>query len=179
MGQSAAFLTGARMASQDLLVFLDGDGQNDPLDIGMLVAKLAEAPRPGSSVAVLGQRVGRRDPALRRLSSRLANLIRSTALGDDTRDTGCSLKLIGREDYLRLPYFDHMHRFLPVLLLRHDVALRHVNVSHRPRRRGTSKYGFWNRAFIGLVDLCGTAWLVRRRLPADYSASEVVEGNVE
>ena len=97
----------------------------------------------------------------------------AAVLNDGTRDTGCSLKLIRREDFLGLPYFDHMHRFLPALLLRNGVKLAHVQVSHRARVHGTSKYGFWNRALVGATDLMGAAWLARRRLPEDYGPTEV------
>ena len=98
-------------------------------------------------------------------------------LADGTRDTGCSLKLIRRDDYLALPYFDHMHRFLPALLLRNGVRLTHVAVSHRARVAGRSKYGFWNRALVGAVDLMGAAWLQRRRLPLDYAPQELPRGD--
>lgn len=173
MGQSAAFLSGARAAKEDVLVFMDGDGQNDPADIARLAAAFREAGRAGTRAAVLGQRAERRDTWIRRVSSRLANAIRSRVLKDGTRDTGCSLKLIRRADYLALPYFDHMHRFLPALLQRDGVALAHVAVSHRPRLKGQSKYGFWNRALVGAVDLAGVAWLIRRKLPADWQSSEL------
>ena len=93
-------------------------------------------------------------------------------LHDKTRDTGCSLKMIRRKDFLALPYFDHMHRFLPALLLRDGVELIHATVSHRPRLHGRSKYGFWNRALVGAVDLFGATWLMRRGLPRDYDPTE-------
>jgi glycosyltransferase involved in cell wall biosynthesis len=177
LGQSAAFLTAARAASGDLLVFMDGDGQNDPADIRLLFDAYQNAALQNTRVAAIGQRANRNDTALRRVSSRLANGIRSSILKDGTRDTGCSLKLMRREDYLGLPYFDHMHRFIPALLLRSGVAIKHVNVSHRPRLHGQSKYGFWNRALVGATDLAGMAWLTSRRLPSDYAATEILEGN--
>lgn len=173
LGQSAAMLSGARAATQDLLVFIDGDGQNSPADIAELYASFRQEALRNGSVAVLGERRDRFDSPLRRASSRLANAVRKTILGDETRDTGCSLKLMRREDFLALPYFDHMHRFLPALLLRGGVRLVHVPVSHRPRVAGRSKYGFWNRAFVGLVDLIGVAWLARRRLPSDHAPTEL------
>lgn len=172
LGQSAAFLSGASAAKQELLVFLDGDLQNDPADIAMLYARY-QAKDPAKRLAVLGQRAIRQDRFVRRLSSRLANRLRASILKDGTRDTGCSLKLIRRSDFLALPYFDHMHRFLPAMLLRNGVDLTHVDVSHRARINGHSKYGFWNRAFIGAADLLGAAWLSRRRLPSDYGPSEI------
>jgi dolichol-phosphate mannosyltransferase len=172
LGQSAAFLSGARAASQDLLVFMDGDLQNDPADVVLLFERYREVGAGG--VAVLGQRAVRKDNSLRRVSSRLANRLRAAVLEDGTRDTGCSLKLIRREDFLALPYFNHMHRFLPAMLLRNGVALRHVQVAHRARISGRSKYGFWNRALVGAVDLAGAAWLRHRALPADYAPKEVL-----
>lgn len=176
MGQSAAFLSGARAATSELLVFMDGDGQNDPRDIAKLLHAF-QGNLPAAS-AVLGQRIGRRDVWSRRISSKLANRLRRAILDDHTRDTGCSLKLIRRVDYLALPYFDHMHRFLPAMLMRNGVELRHVDVSHRPRAAGVSKYGFRNRAFVGAVDLLGSAWLIRRGLPLDYSSTEISKGGL-
>lgn len=172
LGQSASFLSGARVASQELLVFMDGDLQNDPADIAELYRRFI-ASKDGSCLAVLGQRGVRQDSLARRISSRLANRLRSALLKDGTRDTGCSLKLIRRQDFLALPYFDHMHRFLPAMLLRNGVKLSHVDVSHRPRLNGHSKYGFWNRASVGAADLLGAAWLSRRRLPTDYKLVEI------
>lgn len=173
LGQSAAMLSGARAATQDVLAFMDGDGQNVPSDLASLYERFRDVTRQNVRVAVLGERRERHDAVGKQVSSRLANALRSRILGDGTRDTGCSLKLIRREDYLALPYFDHMHRFLPALLMREGVELCHVAVSHRPRMSGTSKYGFWNRAVVGAVDLFGTAWLARRRLPEDYAAEEM------
>lgn len=174
LGQSAAFLSGARAATQELLVFMDGDLQNDPSDIAKLYNRY-QADGPVSNLAVLGQRAVRNDSLIRRLSSRLANGLRAAVLNDGTRDTGCSLKLIRRKDFLALLFFDHMHRFLPAMLLRNGVELAHVDVSHRARVAGKSKYGFWNRAFVGAADLLGTAWLSRRKLPADYEPIEITD----
>lgn len=175
LGQSAAFLSGARAASQELLVFMDGDLQNDPADIRILFGRYQAEAAANPKVAVLGQRAKRNDNTLRKISSRLANRLRAAVLKDGTRDTGCSLKLIRREDFLGLPYFDHIHRFLPAMLMRNGVTLRHEQVSHRARVHGTSKYGFWNRALVGAADLIGAAWLTRRRLPDDYKPKEVFE----
>lgn len=174
-GQSAAFMTGARAAGNAILVFMDGDGQNDPADVAKLLAAYQTASNKNRKVMVAGQRQKRQDNALRRISSRLANRIRSWLLKDGTRDTGCSLKLIGREDYLRLPFFNHMHRFLPALLIRDQVQIMHVDVSHRPRQAGVSKYGFWNRFWVGILDLLGVKWLMMRALPPDYNATEIIE----
>ncbi|WP_245443727.1 glycosyltransferase family 2 protein [Mesorhizobium sp. DCY119] len=173
LGQSAAFQSGARAATQQLLVFMDGDLQNDPADIALLIGRYREKASPGAKIAVLGQRAIRNDSGLRRISSVLANKLRAKVLSDGTRDTGCSLKMIRREDFLALPYFDHMHRFLPAMLLRNGVELAHVQVSHRARIHGRSKYGFWNRALVGAVDLMGAAWLIHRRLPTDYRPQEI------
>lgn len=173
MGQSAAFLSGARAASQQLLAFMDGDLQNDPADVDLLFQRFQAEAAATPKLAVLGQRAVRNDSSIRKISSRLANRIRRAVLNDGTRDTGCSLKLIRREDFLGLPYFDHIHRFLPAMLMRNGVRLAHVQVSHRPRVAGQSKYGFWNRALVGATDLLGAAWLARRRLPADYKSTEI------
>ncbi|MGE4314208.1 MAG: glycosyltransferase family 2 protein [Pseudobdellovibrionaceae bacterium] len=171
-GQSAAFRTGAAHASQPLLVFMDGDGQNDPADIALLYATYEANVGEGIMPAVLGQREKRNDNWLRRFSSRTANKIRASLLKDGTRDTGCSLKLIPRAAFLELPYFDHMHRFLPALLQRDGVKLTHVDVSHRARMRGVSKYGFWGRLSEGVVDLLGVYWLCRRAKPARFAFEE-------
>lgn len=172
-GQSAGFLTGVRAATQPLVTFLDGDGQNDPKDIAQLYTLYSNENHKMPRLAVAGQRAKRQDNLIRRLSSRTANKIRSSLLRDNIRDTGCSLKLIAREDYLRLPYFNHMHRYLPALLLRDGVEIRTVDVSHRPRRAGVSKYGFWDRLLVGITDLLGVRWLIERGLPKAYSITEI------
>lgn len=173
-GQSAAFLSGVRAAKNGLVVLIDGDGQNNPADIALLYQKFRSGESAGAKRMVAGQRAKRQDNALRKISSRLANKIRSSILNDNIRDTGCSLKLIRREDYLNLPYFDHMHRFLPALLIRDGVAILTEDVSHRPRLKGTSKYGFWNRLWVGIVDLAGVRWLLIRGLPKNYGTTEIV-----
>lgn len=171
-GQSAAFMSGVRAAENGLIVLMDGDGQNNPEDIPKLVRMYETAPAKKAMVA--GQRAKRHDNLVRRISSRLANRIRSGILQDHIRDTGCSLKLIRREDYLRLPYFDHMHRFLPALLMRDGVNILTVDVSHRPRERGVSKYGFWDRLWVGIVDLAGVRWLLSRGLPSQFKSQEIL-----
>jgi dolichol-phosphate mannosyltransferase len=173
-GQSAAFLTGVRAAKNALVVLIDGDGQNNPADIALLYQKFRAGEAVGAKRMVAGQRAKRQDNAIRKLSSRIANKIRSSILNDNIRDTGCSLKLIRREDYLNLPYFDHMHRFLPALLIRDGVNILTEDVSHRPRLKGTSKYGFWNRLWVGIVDLAGVRWLLIRGLPKNYDTTEIV-----
>jgi len=160
-GQSAAIRTGAAAARAGVVVTLDGDGQNDPAFIPALVAALeADAPRIG---LVAGQRVGRKDTGFKRLQSRIANAVRSFILKDGTRDTGCGLKALRRDLLLALPYFDGLHRFLPALVRREGFAVGYVDVVDRPRRHGLSNYGFWDRLWIGLLDLAGVWWLIHRR----------------
>ncbi len=156
-GKSAAILTGVRAARAPLIVTLDGDGQNDPRHLLALVA-LAEAQGVGLAA---GQRVQLAHSAAKRFSSRLANRLRSLLLKDDTRDTACGLKAFPREVFLRLPYFDTMHRFLPALVMREGLAVRHLDVFDRPRLRGKSKYGLIDRAARGAVDLVRVWWLMR------------------
>ena len=161
-GQSAAIWTGVKVAGNDIIITIDGDGQNDPADISALYTVYERQKESGSKIMVLGERKERHDNYIRKLSSRIANYIRSTCLKDQTRDTGCSLKLFRRKDYLSLPYFDHMHRFLPALMMRENVSLFHVPVSHRPRVHGQSKYGTLDRALVGLSDIRGVLWLQKR-----------------
>lgn len=172
-GQSAAMWTGVRAATSKIVVFLDGDGQNNPADIKLLYAAYEKAANDGKPVMVAGQRAKRQDNWLKRVSSRLANKIRAAALKDGTRDTGCSLKLVPREQFLQLPFFNHMHRFLPALFKRDGVVVLHVDVSHRPRQKGVSKYGFWDRLRAGLSDLLGVMWLNMRGRPQGFSEHEV------
>lgn len=163
-GQSAALMTGMRAAKGDWIATLDGDGQNDPADIPKLIAARDSA-RDGAAAnlqLVAGYRKTRRDSWLKRLSSRIANGVRSRLLGDATPDTGCGLKLIARQTCLELPYFDHMHRFLPALVQRNGGATISVEVNHRPRTRGASNYGLFDRLWVGIVDLAGVIWLRRR-----------------
>ncbi len=166
-GQSAAIATGIRAARAPWIATLDGDGQNDPADIPALVARAREA---GEPVLVAGQRVKRRDSGLKRISSRLANRVRDWLLKDGVPDTGCGLKVFRRDDFLDLPYFDHIHRFLPALMIRLGRRVVLVPVNHRPRTRGTSKYGVLNRVFVGITDILGVRWLQRRhRRPSAVS----------
>ena len=160
-GQSAALRSGIVAARGDWIATLDGDGQNDPVDIPILLRQAREAGLEGHWL-LAGWRTRRQDSRLKRLSSRLANGLRSRLLGDATPDTGCGLKLFPRETFRQLPWFDHMHRFLPALVLRAGGRVIPVPVSHRPRRLGRSKYGVHNRLWVGLVDLLGMLWLQRR-----------------
>ena len=160
-GQSAAVATGVRHARAPLVVTLDGDGQNDPAFVPALLAALAAgAPRVG---LVAGQRVGRRASGFKRFQSRLANAVRGRVLRDGTRDTGCGLKAFHRELFLALPYFDGLHRFLPALVRREGYDIGYVDVVDRPRRIGRSNYGMWDRLWVGILDLGGVWWLIRRR----------------
>jgi dolichol-phosphate mannosyltransferase len=160
-GQSAAIRTGVTMARAPVVVTIDGDGQNDPAFMPALIDALAAgAPRVG---LVAGQRVGRKATGFKKLQSRIANGIRSAVLKDGTRDTGCGLKAFRRDVFLSLPYFDGLHRFLPALVRREGFAIGYVDVIDRPRRHGTSNYGFWDRLWIGILDLAGVWWLIRRK----------------
>ncbi len=159
-GQSTAVRTGVKAARGAWIATLDGDGQNDPADIPKLIAARATAAAGVKCFA--GWRVNRRDDFLKRVSSKVANAVRSRILRDATPDTGCGLKLFERAAFLDLPYFDHMHRFLPALFQRAGWQVVSVPVHHRPRTRGQSKYGMWNRLWVGLTDLRGVGWLIRR-----------------
>jgi dolichol-phosphate mannosyltransferase len=160
-GQSAAIRTGVRMARAMTIVTLDGDLQNDPAFIPKLVAAL-EASGPACGLAA-GQRIGRTDTPFKRLQSSIANGFRAAILKDATRDTGCGLKAFRRDVYLALPYFDALHRFMPALVEREGYRVVHVDVVDRPRRAGRSNYGLFDRLWIGLVDVAGVWWLIRRR----------------
>jgi dolichol-phosphate mannosyltransferase len=161
-GQSTALATGVRAAHYPWIATLDGDRQNDPADIPALVARLAPGRRPPRLALIAGWRTQRHDSAVRKISSRIANAVRAALLGDRTPDTGCGLKVFPREVFLRLPFFDHMHRFMPALFLREGLEVASVPVRHRPRVAGRSKYGIGNRLWVGLVDLMGVLWLQRR-----------------
>ncbi|MFL9826566.1 glycosyltransferase family 2 protein [Rhodoplanes sp. SY1] len=159
-GQSAAVRTGVGAARAPLVATLDGDGQNDPSFIPAMLDRLR---KDGHVGLVAGQRVGRKDTGFKRLQSRIANAVRSSVLKDGTRDTGCGLKAFRREVFMALPYFDGLHRFLPALVRRDGWTIAYVDVKDRPRRHGTSKYGFFDRLWIGILDLAGVWWLIRRR----------------
>ena len=150
---------------------LDGDGQNDPADIPKLVAARASADPAVKCFA--GWRVNRRDDFLKRISSKIANGVRSRILRDATPDTGCGLKLFERAAFLDLPYFDHMHRFMPALFQREGYSVISVPVNHRSRTRGQSKYGLHNRLWVGIVDLFGMIWLKSRASPRVRTSGDV------
>lgn len=159
-GQSTAIRNGVCAARAPWIATLDGDGQNDPADI----PRLLEARKAADAKVKLfaGWRTTRRDSFNKRISSKVANAVRSRMLRDATPDTGCGLKLFERDTFLALPYFDHMHRYLPALVKRAGFASVSIPVGHRPRTRGVSKYGMLDRLWVGLADLRGVAWLMRR-----------------
>jgi len=161
-GQSAAIRSGVKAARAAWIATLDGDGQNDPADIPALwqIARASPAEPP---LLIAGHRVQRQDSWSKRRASKIANALRRAMLHDDTPDTGCGLKLFPRALFLELPYFDHMHRFLPALVLREGGIVRSLPVNHRPRERGASKYGVLDRLAVGIADLFGVMWLRRRK----------------
>ncbi|HSV25905.1 MAG TPA: glycosyltransferase family 2 protein [Xanthobacteraceae bacterium] len=159
-GQSAAVRSGVAAARATIVVTLDGDGQNNPAFLPALVEALERDPMVG---LVAGQRVGRKATGFKRLQSRIANGTRKAILHDGTRDTGCGLKAFRREIFLALPYFDGLHRFLPALVRREGYRIAYVDVVDRPRLHGVSNYGMWDRLWIGILDLAGVWWLIRRR----------------
>lgn len=160
-GQSQAVATGVAAARASLVATLDGDGQNDPAFIPAMIDQLqAGAPRIG---LVAGQRVGRRATGFKKFQSRVANKVRGSLLRDGTRDSGCGLKAFRRDVFLRLPLFDGLHRFLPALVRREGYDVAYRDVVDRERRHGVSNYGFWDRLWVGILDLFGVWWLIRRR----------------
>ncbi len=162
-GQSAAVATGVKAARGNWIATLDGDGQNDPADIPVLLARArAEDAKGGGPILIAGHRTTRRDGSVKRIASRLANAIRAWLLRDATPDTGCGLKVFPRVAFLDLPRFDHMHRYLPALFIRAGGRVVSVPVNHRPRSRGKSNYGTLDRLWVGIFDLIGVAWLQRR-----------------
>ncbi len=160
-GQSQAVASGVKAARARFIATLDGDGQNDPADIPALLERLRTAADPDLFI-VAGFRHKRRDSAVKRYTSRFANGLRRALLNDDTPDTGCGLKVFSRAGFLDLPRFNHMHRYLPALYLRNGGSVVSVPVNHRSRERGVSKYGTIDRALVGISDLLGVMWLIRR-----------------
>ena len=160
-GQSCAVRSGVAAARAPVVVTLDGDGQNDPAFIPAMVRALqAGAPSVG---LIAGQRKGRKASGFKKLQSRIANTVRGAVLRDGTRDTGCGLKAFPRDLFLRLPYFDGLHRFLPALVRREGFTIGYVDVVDRPRGTGVSNYGMWDRLWVGILDLAGVWWLIRRK----------------
>lgn len=161
-GQSAAVRSGVRAARGTIVATLDGDGQNNPAFLPDLIAAVQKGANVGLAA---GQRVGRKDTGFKKFQSRVANKVRNAILQDGTRDTGCGLKAFRREVFLSMPYFDGLHRFLPALVRREGFDIAYVDVIDRPRRSGVSNYGFFDRLWIGIMDLAGVWWLIRRKKP--------------
>jgi glycosyltransferase involved in cell wall biosynthesis len=169
-GQSAAVRSGVRAARGAIVATLDGDGQNNPVFLPDLIVAIE---RGGDRTGLAaGQRVGRKDTGFKKIQSRIANRVRSAILQDGTRDTGCGLKAFRREVFLTMPYFDGLHRFLPALMRREGYEIAYVDVVDRPRHSGVSNYGFFDRLWIGIMDLAGVWWLIRRKKPTP-AATEV------
>lgn len=163
LGQSTSIYHAAQAARGAWLVTIDGDGQNDPADIpAMLTHVRGKEGEVGGLKLVAGHRVTRRDSGMKRFSSKFANGLRSWLLKDQTPDTGCGLKVIERDMFLQLPYFDHLHRYIPALIQRHGGRMVVQPVNHRHRTAGVSKYGTIDRALVGIVDLFGVWWLLKR-----------------
>ncbi len=169
-GQSAAVRSGVRAAHGAIVATLDGDGQNNPVFLPDLIAAIENG--SGRVGLAAGQRVGRKDTGFKKLQSRVANGVRNGILRDGTRDTGCGLKAFPREVFLAMPYFDGLHRFLPALVRREGYQIAYVDVIDRPRHSGVSNYGFFDRLWIGIMDLAGVWWLIRRKKPTPV-ATEV------
>jgi dolichol-phosphate mannosyltransferase len=169
-GQSAAVRSGVRAARGAIVATLDGDGQNNPAFLPALVSAIEQGGERTGLAA--GQRVGRKDTGFKKIQSRIANAVRNAILHDGTRDTGCGLKAFRREVFLALPYFDGLHRFLPALVRREGYEIVYVDVIDRPRHSGVSNYGFFDRLWIGIMDLAGVWWLIRRKKPTPV-ATEV------
>ena len=161
-GQSTAVRTGVQHAKSAWIATLDGDGQNDPADIPNLYNELINNQDADPWLVVAGYRKKRKDTWLKRVSSKYANGIRDRLLRDGTPDTGCGLKVFARDSFLALPYFDHMHRYIPALFQRQGGRVVSIEVNHRHRMQGTSKYGFHNRLWVGIVDILGVRWLQNR-----------------
>jgi dolichol-phosphate mannosyltransferase len=169
-GQSAAVRSGVRAARGSIVATLDGDGQNNPAFLPDLISAIEQG---GELVGLAaGQRVGRKDTGFKKIQSRVANGVRNAMLRDGTRDTGCGLKAFRRDVFLAMPYFDGLHRFLPALMRREGYEIAYVDVTDRPRHSGVSNYGFFDRLWIGIMDLAGVWWLIRRKKPTPV-ATEV------
>jgi len=159
-GKAAALRSGVRGARAKYVVILDGDGQNDP---AYIPAMLAELEKGGDRVGLVNSvRIGRKDTKFKRIQSRIANRIRVAILKDVTRDSVSGMKAFPRDVFLALPFFDGLHRFMPALVRREGLELRQVDVIDRPRQHGSTHYGLWNRLWVGIMDLAGVWWLIRR-----------------
>jgi dolichol-phosphate mannosyltransferase len=175
-GQSAAVRSGVRAARGAIVATLDGDGQNNPV----FLPDLIEAVESGQGRVGLaaGQRVGRKDTGFKKMQSRIANAVRGAILRDGTRDTGCGLKAFPRDVYLMMPYFDGLHRFMPALVRREGLDIAYVDLVDRPRRSGVSNYGFFDRLWIGIMDIAGVWWLIRRKKPTPIATEVTPQGDL-
>jgi len=162
LGQSIAVRSGIKSAKSSFIATLDGDGQNDPADIPKLYAALIEKSNYKNNILIAGHRAKRKDSWLKKVSSKYANKIRSKILKDDVPDTGCGLKLFSKDFFLDLPSFNHMHRYIPALYIARGGEVISIEVNHRFRKKGVSKYGFNNRFWVGITDMFGVRWLQRR-----------------
>lgn len=172
IGQSASIRKGVRASRGKIIVTLDGDGQNPADQIPHLLAPFFAGEHPSLGL-VQGQRVGRKDTVAKRWASKAANAIRGAMLHDGVRDSGCGLKAFRREAYFDLPWFDHIHRFMPAMMLREGWDVVCVSVSHKGRVGGRSKYSNLARALVGIPDLLGAAWLIRRAGPPRHAGAKV------
>lgn len=161
-GQSRAVRTGVLAAKSKLIATLDGDGQNNPADIPKLRDQMTRKDAPENLALVGGRRQGRQDSQAKLWASKFGNGIRKKLLEDQADDTGCGIKVFKREAFLLLPYFDHIHRYIPALMLREGFAIEFADVSHRPRIAGTSKYTNLGRLKVSIADLRGVMWLNSR-----------------
>lgn len=161
-GQSRAVRSGVLAARAPVVATLDGDGQNDPADLPKLYARLTRPEAPLTLGLVQGERVQRKDTAAKRFASRFANAVRKRVLADGAEDSGCGIKVFSREAFLRVPYFDHMHRYLPALMLREGYGVEYLEVNHRPRGAGRSKYTNFGRLLAAMTDIYGVVWLKSR-----------------
>jgi dolichol-phosphate mannosyltransferase len=169
-GQSAAVRSGVRAARGAIVATLDGDGQNNPAFLPNLIEAIESG--GGRIGLAAGQRVGRKDTGFKKMQSRIANAVRGAILRDGTRDTGCGLKAFPRDVYLAMPYFDGLHRFMPALVRREGLDIAYVDVVDRPRHSGVSNYGFFDRLWVGIMDLAGVWWLIRRKKPTPVATEE-------
>ncbi len=172
-GQSASVRTGVRAARAPVVATLDGDGENNPAYIPELYRALVASPENGIAA---GQRLGRKASGFKKIQSRIANKVRGGILKDGTRDSGCGLKCFPRELFLSLPYFDAIHRFLPALVVREGYKVVHVDVQDRTRLSGVSNYTMWNRLWVGILDLAGVWWLIRRKKPSPRATEIPADG---
>ena len=167
-GQSFAIRSGVKCAKSSWIATLDGDGQNDPSDIPRLFDALIEKSGKDKNILIAGFRFKRKDSWLKRISSKYANKVRSSLLQDEVPDTGCGLKLFSKDFFLDLPSFNHMHRYIPALYIARGGRVFSLEVNHRHRKKGQSKYGFNNRFWVGISDLLGVKWIQRRSKEVIY-----------